>query len=53
MSQARGFWSAGVGEPDDLRVGEEVVEEGADVLNALRAAEVQQHHADLGHARVH
>lgn len=42
--------SAGPGwEPDDLRIREQVVEERADVLDALRAPEVQQEHTYLGH----
>ena len=36
-------------QPDDLRIGEQVVEEGPHVLDPFRPAEVQKHHPDPGH----
>ena len=45
----QGLLEGGDRQPDDLRVGEQVVEEGPYVLDPFRPAEVQQHHPDPGH----
>ena len=39
------------GQRDDLRVGEEIVQEGLDVFEAVGPAEVEQHHADVDRLR--
>ena len=45
----QGLLEGGDWQPDDLRVGKQVVQEGPHVLDPFRPAEVQQHHPDPGH----
>ena len=36
-------------QPDDLRIGKQVVEKGANILYSLGAAQIQQDNSDTGH----
>ena len=46
----QGLLQGRIGQPDDLGIGEQVVEERTHVLDPLRPSQIQQQHANLGHA---